>query len=188
MPELAPVKLKPQYEAFINELFNNNFKIGEAAIVAGFTSATGSNVLRRPEVEAEIRRRRGVNVENTEIDAQFLITHLSRIIKADIGEITDENGDYLPLHTWPLIWRQMVSSYETRQTKAGTVVKVRFIEKLDAIEKIGKHVDVQAWNEKKSLSLDGIGSELAAALLRVDNALSVKTIEGETVQEVIEHG
>src|SRR5262249_9551283 len=75
---------------------------------------------------------------------------------ADIQDITDELGRFKPITQWPKIWRQMLQGAEVeeryerakdgekRWDAAGKVVKVRFIDRLEAFELLWRHVAVEA--------------------------------------------
>ena len=80
---------------------------------------------------------------------------------ADLAELFAENGGLKPIADWPLIWRQgLVSGLSVNEdiedgTKVGQVTKVKLFDRIKRLELIGKHVDVQAFAERKEIG--GIG-------------------------------
>jgi phage terminase small subunit len=91
------------------------------------------------------------------IDSDWVLKHNAEILQADIADIIEDDGTYKPIKQWPKIWRQMLNGVDVQdlfegsgkeREKVGEVVKIKFIDRLKALEMIGKHVEVQAFNEK----------------------------------------
>lgn len=95
--------------------------------------------------------------EKTVVDAAFIRSHLAEMMTADIGDIYNETGTFKPMHDWPKIWRQMLQGvdveelfegYGKEREHIGQTVKARFIDKMKAIELLGRHVDVKAFEKQ----------------------------------------
>jgi phage terminase small subunit len=103
--------------------------------------------------------REGV-VSAAKIDAAWLLTRLGDMADADITDIIDEEtGAYKRVHDWPLIWRRMLNASDMkeifefdheqkRQEKIGEIIKYRFVDRMKALEMLGKHTNVQAFKER----------------------------------------
>ncbi|KKL54863.1 hypothetical protein LCGC14_2261180, partial [marine sediment metagenome] len=80
---------------------------------------------------------------------------------ADLAELYTKSGELKPIAEWPLVWRQgLVSGLDVDETfeegkKLGQVTKVKLSDRIKRIELIGKHVEVQAFADRKEIG--GIG-------------------------------
>lgn len=119
-----------------------------AAKKAGYPGAgTGSRLIKNTEVREAIRRQIARRARETEINAERVLCELAMVAFADPGEMFNEDGTLMHLTDMPPEVRKMVSSLdvETRETKDGTTVtfaKVRFWNKLEALNMIGKHLGI----------------------------------------------
>lgn len=139
---------------------------GRAAIKAGYAPTyardRGSKLLRKPKIKAYIELRRASAVvvmqTDTNITLARLFEELGHIALADPSDICDDSGSVLPLHKMPKRIRRAISSIEVEETHALTklpakdgkpgynaaelacirTTKVRFWDKLKAIEQIAK--------------------------------------------------
>jgi Terminase small subunit len=98
------------------------------------------------------------------------------MVRADIQDIVDELGRFKPISQWQKIWRQMLRGCEVEERyeraidgekkwdAAGRVVKVRFIDRLKAIELLGRHINVKAFqqNEVAVVDIEDIRSRIEA--------------------------
>ena len=101
--------------------------------------------------------------DRTAVDADWLLQRLEEETVADLADIYDKEGGLLPIHEWPMIWRQgLVSGIDSIQeyeyigkekVPAGIVKKVRFSDRVKRLELMGKHIDVQAFNERQTIDL-----------------------------------
>lgn len=131
---------------------------GPAAKKAGSkaknTDAAGNEFLKNPKVAAEIRRRQAERAEETKIDARWVLDRLSQEALADVADIHDADGNVLPVHEWPLIWRQgLVQGIDVTEkiSKDGKItrsIKVKVSDRIRRLELIGKHVDIAAFAEQ----------------------------------------
>lgn len=117
----------------------------QAAIRAGYAVKGAKdqayNLMQSPEVAAAIRVGMESRSKRLQIDADYVLTRLTAIDQMDLAEIHGDDDKLLPIRQWPLIWRQMVKEVDM---KTG---KVKFHDKLKALELIGKHVDVNAFRD-----------------------------------------
>jgi len=149
-----------------------------AALRAGYSKKTayrmGSENLHKPHIAAAIAAALEKRAKKTGVKAADVLTQLNDMRTADYADLIGDDGAYLPIKEWPLIWRQMVSGVETKETfnkegeKIGEVVKIKFADRTRVIELVGKHVDVQAWIERAEVThLEGRSQRLADASRRV---------------------
>lgn len=97
--------------------------------------------LRIEQLQSEARERNKVKIDD-------VLGYLADMIKFDIAEIYDENGQLKSIHDIPKPHREMISSvkvYEDfmnidgQREKIGETKEVRLLNKLDVIEKFMKH-------------------------------------------------
>lgn len=143
-----------------------DFNATRAAEAVGYSKRTarqaGARLLSDANIQKEIERLIAERSERTKIDADFVLTTLGNWIHADPCDIIDETtGSYKRIHDWPVVWRQMLSAADVREIfemqgtgnersreKIGEIIKYKFIDKVRTLELIGRHVDVQAFNER----------------------------------------
>lgn len=117
----------------------------QAAIRAGYAAKGAKDqayqLMQRPEIAAAIKEAMEARNQRTKVDADYVLNRLTEIDQMDLAVIHDDDGKLLPIKQWPLIWRQMVKEVDM---KTG---KVKFHDKLRALELIGKHVTVNAFRE-----------------------------------------
>jgi len=158
-------QLNPKHQAFVDE-YIIDFNASEAAKRAGYSGKTartqGSKLLTNIDIQQAVRIATEKRSERTKVDADWVLTHLSNIVKADPLDILDKLGDYKKIEDWPLIWRQMLNAVDIQQIRVAynddeqdyaTVVKTKFMDKMKALELTGKHVNVNAFKER--VGIDG---------------------------------
>ncbi|QBF27167.1 terminase small subunit [Pseudomonas tructae] len=118
----------------------------QAAIRAGYAPARAREqayqLMKKPEIKAAIERALAERAERLKADADYVLQRLLQIDQLDLADIHDDDGKIMPIKQWPPIWRQMVKEVDM---KTG---KVKFHDKLRALELIGKHVSVNAFRER----------------------------------------
>lgn len=132
-----------------------DFQGAKAAIAAGYSKVrakqAADELLNRPDVAAALKQAIAERSERTQIDADWVLEHLSQKAKADLADIYMPDGRLKPVHEWPLIWRQgLVAGVKTAETdEAGvTVREVKIADRTKVDELLGKHVGVQAFRER----------------------------------------
>lgn len=84
----------------------------EAARIAGYSTKSkdaGWQVLRRPHVQAEIKRQRDARSESAGVSTEHVLQHLKEIAFLDIGELVDDNNKLLPIKQLPERVRRVMS-------------------------------------------------------------------------------
>lgn len=159
-------KLPPMQQRFCNE-YMRDVNATRAAERAGYKHphVQGPRLLENVGVKAEIIRLKAEQAERVKIDADWLLVHASEILKADVADIIDpDTGAWLPIHEWPVIWRQMLSGIDVKELfegygqdreRIGEVVKVKFIDRIKTMELIGKHIGVQAFKDQVDVNVTG---------------------------------
>lgn len=136
--------LTPKQQAFVLE-FLVDLNASQAAIRAGYArkgvNAASYSLMQRPHIAAAIKEAMEARNQRTKVDADYVLNRLTEIDQMDLAAIHGDDGKLLPIRQWPLIWRQMVKEVDM---KSG---KVKFHDKLRALELLGKHVDVNAFRE-----------------------------------------
>lgn len=118
----------------------------QAAIRAGYAKKGAKDqayqLMQIPEVAQAIEQAMCERNKRLQVDADYVLQRLTEIDQLDLADIFDLDGKLMPIRQWPLIWRQMVKEVDM---KTG---KVKFHDKLRALELIGKHVNVNAFREQ----------------------------------------
>ena len=159
-------KLSPKQQRFIAE-YLIDLNATQAAIRAGYSEHTaeqqGYQLLQKTSVREAIAAKQQARSERTKIDADWVLTRLAGEATADMADLYREDGSFKPIADWPLVWRQgLVSGLDVDETfadgsKMGQVTKVKLSDRIKRIELIGKHVNVQAFAERKELTGKGGG-------------------------------
>ena len=160
-------QLTPKQTQFVSE-YLIDLNATQAAIRAGYKGNNPRNIgaenLTKPYIAAAIQEAMDKRSERTKIDADWVLNHNAEMLEADIADIIDDNGSYLPILQWPKIWRQMLAGIDVQELfegsgsskrKIGNVLKIRFIDRLKALELIGKHVNIQAYRDKIDMTHGG---------------------------------
>lgn len=137
--------LTVKQQAFVIE-YLVDLNATQAAIRAGYAKKGAKDqayqLMERPEVAAAVKEAMEARNKRTQIDADYVLNRLTEIDQMDLAAIHGDDGKLLPIRQWPLIWRQMVKEVDM---KSG---KVKFHDKLKALELIGKHVTVNAFRDQ----------------------------------------
>lgn len=137
--------LTAKQQAFVIE-YLVDLNATQAAIRAGYAKKGAKDqayqLMERPEIAAAIEAAMEARNKRTQIDADYVLNRLTEIDQMDLAAIHGDDGKLLPIRQWPLIWRQMVKEVDM---KSG---KVKFHDKLKALELIGKHVTVNAFRDQ----------------------------------------
>ena len=155
------VSVDERYKMFALE-YITCFNATKAAIAAGYSEKTanqqGSKLLANRKVQMYIAEAMAARTKRTEIDADFVLTELGNMAKADPLDIVNpETLGFKPITEWPLSWRRMLSALDVSEimeyqddtkVKVGDMVKMKFPDRLKILEVLGKHVDVQAFLNK----------------------------------------
>ncbi len=174
--------MTPQQQLFVDE-FLKDLTAGRAAVRAGYAKKSadqqGYKLLQMPEIAAAIREALAKRSERTQIDSDWVLKRLAGEAMADLAEIYADDGSLKPIAEWPLIWRQgLVSGLDVDETlvegeRLGQVTKVKLSDRIKRIELIGKHVDVQAFAERKEIGGIGGGAVKIEDVSVLDKAMLI---------------
>lgn len=121
-----------------------------SAICAGYHH--NAKPLSNPRVLEEVRQRQSERAARTDIDSEWMLKRLALELEADLADLYDpQSGDILPIHQWPLIWRQgLVISIDTLESASlhTQITKIKQSDRTKRLELIGKHVSVNAFKEQ----------------------------------------
>jgi phage terminase small subunit len=131
-------ELSPKQQRFVAEyLIDQN--ASQAAIRSGYSkknpNVNGPRLLANAGIRAEIDKRLAKVTEKAEIEAIDVIREWKRIGLSDISQMTDANGNLLPLREMPEDIRRTISSIEIEKGKR----KIRLWDKNSALTNLGKY-------------------------------------------------
>lgn len=140
----------------------------QAAIRAGYSEKTarqqGTRLLSKAVIAEAIARGMAKRNERVKVDAEFLLQRLADEAFADIADIYNDDGSLKPIREWPLVWRTgLIAGIEVEEifegrgeqrTLVGVLRKVKISDRVKRLDLIGKHVDVQAWKERREIGVD----------------------------------
>lgn len=121
----------------------------QAAIRAGYSSKTAGSqafdLLRKPEIAAEIEKRRQIVAENAGLTAERVLQEAMRLAFFDIRKLVDKDGNPLPLNqldddTAAAIQGLDVATIGNMDVGVGQVLKYKIADKNSAIERLFKHL------------------------------------------------
>lgn len=151
--------LTEKQKRFVQE-YPKDLNATQAAIRAGYSERTASAVgyenLRKPQIEKALAEAMQQRCERTKIDADYVLKRLVEIDQMDIADILAADGSLLPVTLWPKVWRTTLSGMDVQtlgsKEDLSILKKVKWPDKVKNLELLGKHVMVQAFNEKSSVS------------------------------------
>jgi len=155
------LKTDEKYKKFAECYVLNNYNGSRAAELCGYTKkalgSTSTRLLKNVKVRREIAKLKRERSERTKVDADFLLKELAVMLSADIRDLYDEDGKFKAIKDLPSGIAKLISSVDVIEDAEGKnkIKRVRLTEKLKVIEQIGKHIDVQAFSEKKDISVNG---------------------------------
>ena len=170
--------LNAKQEAFCRE-YIIDLNATQAAIRAGYSERTAqeqssrllSNVIVSDRV-AELMRDRSSRVR---IDADYVLNRLAEIDQMDVADILAEDGSLKPIKDWPKVWRTTLSGLDVmtvfnseEATTESVLKKIKWPDKVKNLELLGKHVNVNAFAEKKQ---DGGNEDLAESISKLIDRL-----------------
>ena len=170
--------LNAKQEAFCRE-YIIDLNATQAAIRAGYSERTAqeqssrllSNVIVSDRV-AELMRERSSRVR---IDADYVLNRLAEIDQMDVADILTEDGSLKPIKDWPKVWRTTLSGLDVmtvfnseEATTESVLKKIKWPDKVKNLELLGKHVNVNAFAEKKQ---EGGNEDLAESISKLIDRL-----------------
>ena len=148
-------ELNQRQELFCRE-YIKDLNGTQAAIRAGYSKKTADRMayelLKKPEIQAFVLQSKAERVEEVKIDANYVLKRLIEIDEMDVADILDDGGDFLPIRSWPKVWRTTLSGLDIAIINSGDteaiIKKIKWPDKVKNLELLGKHIGVGAFTEK----------------------------------------
>jgi len=180
-------KLTNKQQQFIFE-YLKDLNATQAAIRAGYSKRTANRIgtenLSKPVIADAIRMEMQARQERTKVDADWLLTRLALEADADLADLFTEEGILKQVNEWPDIWRKGlvagVDIYEDysgsgdESQKVGQTVKIKVSDRVKRLDLIGKHIDVQAFNDRSTIDIGEKTLSLILGALPPDYAKAVR--------------
>lgn len=140
----------------------------QAAIRAGYAERSarsqGSKLLTKGDIQARVGELNGRRQERTKIDADWVLQRLALIADVRFEDLYNESGKLLLPAELGEGAQYLVSGVKVREEfvdgeAVGETVEVKLESRLKALELIGKHVRVGAWEENVNLTQGGDRAE-----------------------------
>jgi len=150
--------LSPSKRMFVLE-YLKDFVITRTAERLGISPSTASKYLGELDVQAAIAGEMADRALRTSIDSDWVLVQLSQMFQADLADIfIPGTNDVRPVHEWPEIWRKMSTGVKVDDRGSAdniyTVKDVKIMDRLKALEMIGKHTDVRAFLDRVIVATD----------------------------------
>ncbi|PHS59306.1 MAG: terminase small subunit [Alteromonas sp.] len=151
-------KLTKKQELFVSE-YLVDLNATQAAIRAGYSKKTacetGNENLRKPNIQDAISKAQNKRLEKNEVNADYVLKRLIEIDEMDVADILDDSGHIKAITQWPKTWRRTISGLDIQELMMGEVKtvlrKIKWPDKVKNLELLGKHIDVQAFKEKREI-------------------------------------
>ena len=164
-------KLTKKQELFVSE-YLIDLNATQAAIRAGYSKKTacetGNENLRKPIIQDAISKAQNKRLEKNEVNADYVLKRLIEIDEMDVVDILDDSGHIKPITQWPKSWRRTISGLDIQELMMGEVEtvlrKIKWPDKVKNLELLGKHIDVQAFKEKREVEGDLTVNNLIAEI------------------------
>lgn len=146
----------------------------KAAIEAGFSEKTapqqGSRLFNKVKCKELVRLIRELAFAELQIDSQWLLRQLYLHATVDDSRILDEFGAVLPVSQWPADVKTVLNGIDIKEeidfdtgTVTGYVKKIKRTDKLKALEMMGRHKAIKAFDTSVQLEA---GDSLLEAITR----------------------
>lgn len=143
----------------------------QAAIRAGYSERSarqiGYQLLTKVDIKQAIIDKTNEVSSIVGIDQIYVLSELYEMSELDYADIMNDDGSYKAVKDWPKEWRLNVSSFEIEEFyddegNRRTVKKIKKPDRKTILDQIGKHVEVNAWTERKELHHSGIPQSITA--------------------------
>ena len=156
-----------------------DLSIKRSARRAGVSISTAQNWIRTPMIRQRINEQLSAKAKRTLLTADHVLADLFSIASVDIGEIFNEDGSMNMIKDIPRDVRKCIASVEVEEiwdrvptengenhkVKIGEVKKIRFCDKVKALEDCAKHLKLLT--EKVEVQ-HGVSEELSELLKGTD--------------------
>lgn len=134
--------LKAKHLQFIKHYVATG-KVGESAKAVGLAPVTGTNLLKRDDVQAEISKELEANSKTLRVRHQDMLKTLKRWYNSDITQtigLTPEQVKKLPED-----FRKLITKYKHKKTRHSNgdlveTIELEFVSKEKAVEMVAKHI------------------------------------------------
>lgn len=159
-------KLTDKQELFARE-YLKDLNATQAAIRAGYSEKTakeaGYENLTKPHVIELVSELKAQRIEQTGIDAAYVLRRLVEIDQMDVLDILNDDGGIKSISEWPKVWRTTLSGFDLNTsvtnfdetTIENILKKIKWPDKVKNLELLGKHVTVQAFKDNVKNELVG---------------------------------
>jgi len=154
--------LTPDKRMFVLE-YLKDFKTGPASLRAGLAESAGRRFVGELDIQQAIEEQMAERTARIQIDADWVLVQLASMFNADLADIFyPGTNDLRPVHEWPEVWRRMTTGVKIDNKTIGrgdnateyTVKDIKILDRMRALENIGKHTDVKAFTERIEVSTD----------------------------------
>lgn len=122
----------------------------QSAIRSGYSEDTagsiGHELLKKPEIQAEIGRLQEERAKRTQITADRVIVELGKVAFANIQDYLEEGNKFLDAKSMEADKSAAIESIHITETEweggTKTGVKFKLHDKISALEKIGRHLGI----------------------------------------------
>lgn len=113
-------------------------------------------ILTKPDVQNYLEELRKQQAEEAKFTAAAMRELLADMVTADPADIMDVDGKLKDFHEWPIAWRRMLNGFDVEELfegrgesreRVGRMKKIKLVKREKIIELLGKHVDVNAFQE-----------------------------------------
>lgn len=150
-----------------------DFNATQAAVRAGYSAKTarvigGENLL-KPALQLAIQERQKQLSVESGVTPEMIVKELTRVGFFDVRKMFDKQGELKNIVDMDIDTAACISAVETTQGRAGTTRKIRFADKLKALDLLARHFGLL--NSDKSGGVgDAVGrlvDEVSAARARI---------------------
>jgi len=171
-------------ELYIANGGNGSAAAEEAGYAPSSAHRMASIILARDDVKEMLKARRTVLQEKYELKSDSVIAALASIVYSDPRKAFDKNGALLPVHEWPDSVAAGIASIEVDEIASGKgdervvighTKKVKFWDKVSAIDKAMKHLGLFEKNNQQKNPFTGMSEqELLQYIAKMSKALDVQ--------------
>jgi phage terminase small subunit len=133
--------LTPKQARFCAEFFVD-YNATAAALRAGYSPATAANgrLMTLPKIKQHLQQRGALINEELDVTHQMVLTELKKMAFANMGDYFGSDGKIKPMQEIGDSAKAALLNYTITEDKNGTTIKIRMSNKLQALEKIAKHI------------------------------------------------
>ncbi len=176
MRKMTKKPLTPKQEVFVRE-YLIDLNATKAAERAGYSKRTAysqsHDLLKKPEIQAAIAGRMCDRAARLDLSADAALDGLGIIGFSDLRQYYDDDGTLKPVAEWSERMAAAIASMDILKRipnngKEGSeeVVKIRFWDKLRALELLGKHLGHFTNKVEVELNMDSIIERLERGRMR----------------------